>query len=321
MTRALVLSGGGSVGIAWQTGLALGLLEGGVDVSLADSIVGTSAGSAVGALLAQRRDLRESLDRFAPPPSQTLSGTEPTGTGSPAAEPTGRGASSPAAERPATRRSERADSGGMPELMQIIAKVIADGGGARDVRMAVGQHALSARTPSEDGFVNSFSHLDCERWPRTFACTAIDVETGEFRVWDADAKVALPRAVASSCAVPGLFPPILIDGRRYMDGGIRSATNADLAKGMERVLLISLVGGAMVGGGNPMRGEAARRPMERELRVLQESGSRVEMIHPDAGSAAAMGMDLMNPSHTYAAGQAGLHQGRAEAERIRSFWS
>ena len=64
MTRALVLSGGGPVGIAWQSGLTVGLGEEGVQLADADLIVGTSAGSAVGAQIAVGRDLHEQIDRY-----------------------------------------------------------------------------------------------------------------------------------------------------------------------------------------------------------------------------------------------------------------
>ena len=46
MTKALVLGGGGAVGVSWETAIVAGLLEGGVDLRNADLIVGTSAGSA-----------------------------------------------------------------------------------------------------------------------------------------------------------------------------------------------------------------------------------------------------------------------------------
>ena len=54
-TKALVLGGGGPVGIAWETGLLAGLAEGGIDLSHADYILGTSAGAFVGAQLAMGR--------------------------------------------------------------------------------------------------------------------------------------------------------------------------------------------------------------------------------------------------------------------------
>ena len=64
MDRALVLSGGGPVGIAWQSGLTVGLAEQGVQLRDADLIVGTSAGSVVGAQIALGRDLNEQVERY-----------------------------------------------------------------------------------------------------------------------------------------------------------------------------------------------------------------------------------------------------------------
>ncbi len=55
--RALVLGGGGVVGVAWETAVVRGLLEQGVDLRQADLIVGTSAGSLVGTRLAAGQDL------------------------------------------------------------------------------------------------------------------------------------------------------------------------------------------------------------------------------------------------------------------------
>ena len=53
-------------------------------------------------------------------------------------------------------------------------------------------------------------------------------------VFDAASDVRLLDAVGASCAVPGIWPPVTINGRRYIDGGIRSAANADLAAGCDR---------------------------------------------------------------------------------------
>ena len=57
---------------------------------------------------------------------------------------------------------------------------------------------------------------------------------GSLVQWQRSSGVPLPLAVASSCAVPWVYPPVTINGRRYMDGGARSATNADLAAGHGR---------------------------------------------------------------------------------------
>jgi NTE family protein len=191
-------------------------------------------------------------------------------------------------------------------------------------RAAIGRFALQAQTIDESRFLKGFPYLEGLPWPRAFSCTAVDAESGDFMIWNEASGVDLVAAVASSCAVPGVFPPITVGGRRYMDGGMRSGTNADLAKGHERVLILTLMGrrpdGAGADGAMAQRLERMRRNVERELSVLRESGSSLEQIGPDAESAAAMGMDLMNPRRVYAAAQAGLRQGRTTAEQLRTFW-
>jgi NTE family protein len=201
MKRALVLGGGGPVGIGWESGIISGLMEGGVDLSQADLIVGTSAGSFVGANLAMGRDLAHLVETFITEPQ------EPVPAAQPAAPP--------------------------PDLSILIGKMQEAVSGARpakEVRAEIGAWALTAKTISEEDFIASFgswfSGLPETAWPdRPFACTAVDAADGSFVVWDRGAGIGLARAVASSCSVPGIFPPIAIRGRRYIDGGMRSATN------------------------------------------------------------------------------------------------
>ena len=123
----------------------------------------------------------------------------------------------------------------------------------------------------------------------------------------------LARGVASSCSVPGLFPPITINGRRYIDGGMRSATNFDLAEGFERVIAVAVIppGGAAFMGAR----------IDPELAHLRRAGSHVELITPDAASLDVFGPNLMDASRQAAALDAGVKQGRAEAVRIRSVWA
>ena len=129
--------------------------------------------------------------------------------------------------------------------------------------------------------------------------------------WDNDSGVPLSRAVASSCSVPGIYPPITINGRRYMDGGMRSATNADLAKGYDNVILVVVT----AGGVGPMA-DASRKRIDAEVAVLRESGSNVSVISPDAASLEAFGINLMDFTRRAGAAEAGLAQGRAEAARV-----
>jgi NTE family protein len=307
VSKAIVLSGGGSVGIAWQTGLVAGLAAEGVDVSNADLVVGTSAGSAVGAQIALGRDMQKAMQRFARPAASSDAPRTDAPQSAPARASAGSSSSS----------TERTGN-----MFAIMAKAAAEGSDPKQVRALVGRFALEASTMSEEQFLRGFAYLANERWPRAFSCTAVDAESGKFMVWNEASGVELVRAVGSSCAVPGLFPPITLNGRRYMDGGTRSGLNADLAKGHERVLLLTLMGNVPGGGGGEDNPRFARmqRARERELTILRDAGGTVCSVEPDAEAAAVMGMDLMNPALIHDAAHAGLRQGRAEAGRLRDFW-
>ncbi len=297
MTRALVLSGGGPVGIAWQSGLTVGLAEQGVQLSDADLVVGTSAGSVVGAQIALGRDLNEQVERYR--------------------QADARRATAAGADAPSTPRAPAAQ---MQKLMEIMAAALTEDADPEDSRRLIGKFALEAETIPEERFVENFRHLDGEGWPRRYACTAVDAETGAFIVWDGGNQAELPRAVASSCAVPGVFPPITIDGRRYIDGGMRSGTNADLAEGHDRVLIISLMGASRLSAAPDPRMERYRRRMEHELAVLADAGGTIEVLAPDDEATEVLGANLMDPSRALAAAETGIRQGRDAAEILSDFW-
>lgn len=295
MTKALVLSGGGSVGIAWEIGVAAGLARTGVDVRDADFIVGTSAGSAVGAQLALGRDLEGLVSR------QRRIGR----TFAPASA--GSGAGGPSGEQ-------------MAKLFGVIAQAMAGDASAEARRAAIGRFALEADALPEDQFVAGFRYLKGEPWPARFACPAVDALSGEVAVWAIGAGVELDRAVASSCAVPGLFAPVTINGRRYIDGGFRSGTNADLAHGHDRVLIVSLLGAVAAASGQDTRLAPAGQ-LDSEVAALTESGSAVQVIAADEASAQAMGVNLMDRAAIPAAVDEGIRQGESEARRLRDLWS
>ena len=299
MTRALVLGGGGSVGIAWQTGLAAGLARKGVQLAGADFVLGTSAGSAVGAQLTLGTDLEERLARYRQP-----------STGSSAA------ASTAAAGSSATSASMDR----MAALMTVMAEAAANEDEVAG-RRSLGRFALDADALPEESFVAGFGYLRGTTWPERYACTAVDAETGELVVWDATSGVPLERAVASSCAVPGIFAPVTIDGRRYIDGGMRSATNADLATGHDVVVLVSLMSPARMAGAttDPRAARFVAR-MEAELRALTGGGATVEVVAPDDRAAAAIGLNLMDASLAPQAAVEGARQGEDVAERLGALW-
>ena len=268
MTRALVLGGGGPVGIAWESGLIAGLAQGGVDLGQADFTLGTSAGSFVGARLALGADAATLAD---PIIADKIPGDE---------------------RRPAQGGGPPPD---LSKLMQLMGE--AQGGlrNPAEVRAEIGAYALAAQTIGEDAFIESFgrsfSTLPVDAWPeRGFACTAVDAQTGGFQLWTGDSGVGVVRAVASSCSVPGVYPPVTLKGRRYIDGGMRSSTNADMASGHEMVVVIALRTGAA--GGALAERIAAR--FNEEIESLKDGGGTVVTVTPDPASLEAFGLNLMD---------------------------
>jgi NTE family protein len=208
----------------------------------------------------------------------------------------------------------------MAELMQVIANAMAQGAPPEVRRAAVGRFALESRTAPEEAFLAAFADLRGEAFPAHYACPAVDAVTGAFVVWDADSGTELVRAVASSCAVPGLFAPITIKGRRYIDGGFRSGTNADLAKGHGRVLIVSLLSAARTTGAiDPRMLPAAQ--LDEEVAILRSDGAEVVVFEADDAGAKAMGANLMNPLVAPIALEEGIRQGEAKARGLAEFWN
>ena len=309
MTKALVLSGGGPVGIAWQTGLVAGLRRTGVDLSAADLVVGTSAGSAVGAQIALGRDMESALARYEDALRRSDAGVVAAAAAPSPAPGAAGGAGAPGAA-----------GGGMVKLMELMAKAASSDAPPDEVRAEIGRFALDAETGPEERFVDAFRYLAGEAWPGRYKCTAVDALTGEFMVWDGSRGEPLERAVASSCAVPGVFPPITVNGRRYIDGGMRSGTNTDLAEGHQRVLVISLMAANRMPAGDP-RMERYRARGEAETAVIQAAGGEVKVVGPDDEAATVMGINLMNPAISPAAAHAGSLQGEALASELADWWA
>jgi NTE family protein len=128
-------------------------------------------------------------------------------------------------------------------------------------------------------------------------------------------------AVEASCAIPGVFRPVRIGGRRYVDGGAWSPTNLDAlaaARG-DRVLCLNPTGSFRPGLGSPAGalGPVSRGIAGAEALALRRRGVAVETINPDRASAAAMGTNLMDASRRDAVIAAGLEQGRRLPTRRR----
>jgi len=295
--RAVVLGGGGPVGVGWQVGLAAGLAAGGVDLGRAATVVGTSAGSITGAYLAGGADPVEFAGQVGDLFARNIGATG----------------------------VDQIDMGAMAATADLLIGVIADTdrGTPQERLVQVGQAALAAETVSEDAYVGAITGALGDRpWPEGFVCTAVDTATGAFTVWDQAAGVPLARAVASSCAVPGVYPPVTINGARYTDGGARSPLNTDLAQGHDAVLVVSVMPLALPPGLADERFQRFFDAQDAEIEALRSGGARVEVIGPGEEFLAlsGFGMSLMDFSLITPAVEAGTRQGRAEAARVAEIW-
>jgi NTE family protein len=290
--KALVLGGGGSTGNAWLIGVIAGLFEAGLDVTEADLIIGTSAGSTAAAQITSATPA-ELLAAILSAVPQSRTGPVASGGGR-------------VPIRPATDHLARTSA------------IIAAAEDAADMRRRMGAAALDMDAASDGSWRTQWratvtARLPSQHWPqRSVLITAVDAHTGEPVVFGRHSGVDLVDAVAASCA-SGL--PYRIGGTRYIDGGYRrSSENADLAAGYGRVLVLSPFGGR------------SRHPLEwgthlaAQLEELRASGSRVETIFPDSNSEHMFGANAMDPSLRPPAARAGCNQGRAVAGQLTEFW-
>jgi NTE family protein len=273
--RGVVLGGGGVAGIAWETGVLTGLAASGLNVRTADLLVGTSAGSTVAAQLGSDISLDELFQRQVDPALQ-------------------------APELAAVLDVEAAAA--------LFAGAVSGAKDAVDARRLIGEVALKTPTvPEADRREVIAARLPSPTWPdRALKIVAVDAGTGEERVFDKDSGVDLIDAVAASCAVPGTWPPVTIGDRRYIDGGVRSAENADLAKGCDRVLVFQVM---QIPG-----------LLDDQLATLRAEGAQVSVIWPDEAAQAAIGPNVLDPDVRGAAAKAGYEQGQRQAAGLTPFW-
>ncbi|MGW5851431.1 patatin-like phospholipase family protein [Streptomyces sp. NPDC055254] len=275
---ALVLGGGGLTGIGWECGILYGLARAGVDLTTADLVVGTSAGSVVGAQLTSGLlTARELYERQ---------------LGDAGAE-----------------RTARLGAG----LLARYAVAMARSRSATAYRQRVGAMALAADTGAEEARREVLAaRLVSHDWPeRRLVVTAVDAHTGEAADFDRDSGAGLLDAVSASCAVPGVWPPVTVGGRRFIDGGVRSATNADLAAGYDRVVVLAPMS---LGSGH------VPSPTAQTAR-LRAAGARVLLITPSAAARKAFGRNVLDPARRDPAARAGLAQAAEHAEAAAEVWS
>ena len=289
--RALVLAGGGAAGNAWELGLIAGLSDAGVDVTEADLIIGTSAGSTVAAQItsgAAPAELYAAILAEVPPPDAGNAGSA----------------------------RERAAGFSGPNYMEWSNRIIGSAQDGSDMRRRMGAAALEMDAPDGSGQTRwrdiVAARLPGRHWPQQpVLITAVDARTGDPVVFDRHSGIDLVDAVAASTSGG---PAYRVGDRWYIDGGYRSVENADLAAGYERVLVLSPFGGA------------TRHPLEwgthlgAQVDVLRAGGSRVETVAPESGTEHLFGANAMDYSLRPAVARVGFDQGREMARRLAEFW-
>jgi NTE family protein len=287
VTTALVLGAGGLTGQAFHLGIltALGEITG-FDGRDADVVVGTSAGSLVAAALTAGFSAADQ--------AAMLHGDAPS------------------AEASDQLTSMRARTATLPVLEDeaIITRrrPLAPGALLAAARRpwavrpgAVVSGLLPAGRNTTHGITRGISHLHGHEWPgrrlRICAVRARDARRVVFGSPGAP-RVDVGTAVAASCAIPGYFSPVFIEGQPYVDGGAHSPTNADVVR-HDAPDLVVISSPMSFGPGGATRSPdalirlAVRRYLAREVRSLRRRGATVVVFQPSAADLGAMGINPM----------------------------
>jgi NTE family protein len=279
----LVLAGGGLAGIAWETGVLRGIADESPATAKAlldaDVLVGTSAGSTVAAQLSSGLDLDALFDR------QTTASSTELNPNVGVEEITELFLT--AMLTPNTTKAEK--------LQKLGAIALS----TQTVTQAVRRDVIAQRLPSHD-------------WPdRVLRISAIDIATGELVAFDRNSGVGLVDAVAASCAVPAVWPPVTIGERRYMDGGVGSSVNMDLADDCDVAVVLVPSGRSTP---SPF-GDAG--PGEE----VEAFGGSAFGVFADDESIAAFGRNPLDPACRKPSALAGREQGRRIAAAVTDFLS
>lgn len=293
----LVLGGGGILGEAWLSAVLAGMDEGqSFDSRSCGLYLGTSAGSIVAAALAAGIAPQARLGRM--PEQPPLAPTEAEEDVNAVRQTLGVALS-------------LGNAAAAPLASLALSSTTA--GGAVLRRAALRRAPEGRRSLAELGRAVEATGVE---WDGRLRIAAVECESGRRVMFGAPGAPDLPvaAAVQASCAIPGVFRPVRVSGRTYVDGGVWSPTNMDAAEVTrgQRVICLNPTGsirpsaGALIGALGPVsRGVAAA-----EALALKHRGASVLTINPDAASVAAMGVNLMDPRPRGAVIAAGLAQGR-----------
>lgn len=277
--QALVLAGGGLAGIAWETGILQGIAD--ESPETADALrgsavlVGTSAGSTVAAQLISGLTLDELFER-----------------------------------QLETSTTEINPNAGIEQITELFLTAMTQPGSKTEKLQRIGSIALSTETVPEIVRREVIEHrLPEHDWPqRVLRISAIDTTTGELVTLDRNSGVNLVDAVAASCAVPGVWPPVTIGGARYMDGGVGSTVNLELAADCDVVVALL------------PQGRTSPSPFGTgAVEEVDNFAGSVYAVFADDESLAAFGANPLDPACREPSAKAGREQGRRVAGEVAAF--
>ncbi|MFJ6622123.1 patatin-like phospholipase family protein [Kitasatospora sp. NPDC091335] len=349
--RGLVLGGGGMLGAAWTVGALCAVEEAtGRQPGEADVLLGTSAGAILAAMLAggvrpeQLRDHQRGLSITEGPLAGVPFDYDAAVGGALPPRPRA-GIGSPGLLRDAVRHPREYP------LLTMVSAIAPHGRGSLApvgelVRGLLGPDGCS---PDADGPPDA----DAPPGPGSpLRVVAVDYRSGHRVVFgDPEAPaVPVPDAVMASCAIPGWFAPVRLDGSAYVDGGCWSATNADLmlGRGLDEVYVLAPMalrldprnaGVPQEGREGPLgRGRdtlaalrewrardrprgvlaqlvsryrrAVTRQLLREAALLRAEGVRVRLLAPTLADLAVMGPNMMDPARRGAVLESALRTSR-----------
>lgn len=275
MTRtALVLGGGGITGIAWELGILAGLAEQGLMLTDADLVVGTSAGSVVGAQITSGLPIAELYDGQLEPPDHEIGAKL-----------------------------------GRATFARLLPPLLVPGSPTRK-RRRIGRLSQQAHPPGGERRIEVIrSRIAVDVWPeRELLVTAVDTDSGEFVAFDRHSGVDLVHAVAASCAVPLVWPAVTIHGRHFMDGGMRSTANVDVARGADVVVVLA-----------PLP-QAFSLATSIAAQVRSIAPARSVVVVPDKQALVDIGRNVLDPEKRADAARTGLRQSHRVADQVRAVW-
>lgn len=282
MKLGLVLGGGGLVGMAYHAGVLKALDDWGLDVSGADLLVGTSAGSILASYMAtgwQPTDFFDyahgkhpDVQKDPEDPKEQL-----------------RRVFTPLYDTHADRVRRSVGSAFAVASSRGYYKRLGGNQPGRNLRKV-----FPAGMYSTDETRRRFEEDLPVEWPdrALYICT-VDLYSGERVAFGHPAAppATLPEAVLASTSIPGVFPPVKISGRHYVDGGVTSATSVDLATdhGCDLILCVAPLGYRNDGVTTardpkmwpPMLVRSLfARSLRREVLSARERGAEVFVIRP-----------------------------------------